>query len=123
MPISANRPIVAVYPGSFDPVTLGHEDVVRRTLRFCDRLIVGVAENATQAKGHLFEVGERLELMAEVFGSRRSSLPRGRVLLPLLLAGAGGCFAGGRRERRRVALRAGALAPPAARAWVKVSRR
>lgn len=68
--MSANRPIVAVYPGSFDPVTLGHEDVVRRTLRFCDRLIVGVAENATQAKGQLFEVGERLELMAEVFGTQ-----------------------------------------------------
>ena len=66
--MSARRPIVAVYPGSFDPVTLGHEDVVRRTLRFCDHLIVGVAETATQAKGHLFEVAERLELMEEVFG-------------------------------------------------------
>lgn len=61
------RPIVAVYPGSFDPVTLGHEDVVRRTLRFCDRLVVGVAETATQAKGSLFPVQERLEMMREVF--------------------------------------------------------
>ena len=68
--MSAKRPIVAVYPGSFDPVTLGHEDVVRRTLRFCDRLIVGVAENATQAKGCLFEVEERLKLMTEVFGAQ-----------------------------------------------------
>ena len=61
------RPIVAVYPGSFDPVTLGHEDVARRTLRFCDRLVVGVAESSTQPKGHLFPVAERLEIMKEVF--------------------------------------------------------
>ena len=62
-------PIVAVYPGSFDPVTLGHEDVVRRTLRFSDRLVVAVAESATQPKGHLFPVAERLEIMGEVFAA------------------------------------------------------
>ena len=65
----AHRPIVAVYAGSFDPVTLGHEDVVRRTLRFCDRLVVGVAETATQPKGSLFPVSERLEMMREVFAN------------------------------------------------------
>ena len=65
----AGRPIIAVYPGSFDPVTLGHEDIVRRTLRFCDHLVVGVAETATQAKGSLFPVAERLEIMREVFGN------------------------------------------------------
>lgn len=58
---------VAVYPGSFDPVTLGHEDVARRTLRVCDRLIVAVAESSSQSKRHLFEVPERLEIMREVF--------------------------------------------------------
>lgn len=62
-----HRPIVAVYPGSFDPVTLGHEDIVRRTLRFCDRLVVGVAETATQPKGSLFPVAQRLEMMRGVF--------------------------------------------------------
>lgn len=65
--MTITRPIVAVYPGSFDPVTLGHEDVARRTLRFCDRLIVGVAESSSQSKRHLFEVSERLEIMKEVF--------------------------------------------------------
>ncbi|MDE2973736.1 MAG: pantetheine-phosphate adenylyltransferase [Gemmatimonadota bacterium] len=65
--MNAHGPIVAVYPGSFDPVTLGHEDVVRRTLRFSDRLVVAVAESATQPKGHLFPVAERLEIMREVF--------------------------------------------------------
>lgn len=64
----AHGPIVAVYPGSFDPVTLGHEDVVRRTLRFCDRLVVAVAESATQPKGSLFSVAQRLEMTREVFG-------------------------------------------------------
>ena len=66
--MKTHGPIVAVYPGSFDPVTLGHEDVVRRTLRFSDRLIVAVAESATQPKGHMFPVAERLEIMREVFG-------------------------------------------------------
>ena len=61
------RPIVAVFPGSFDPITLGHEDVARRTLRFCDRLVVGVAESSTQAKRRLFPVDERLELVRAVF--------------------------------------------------------
>ena len=61
------RSIVAVYPGSFDPVTRGHEDVARRTLRVCDRLIVAVAESSSQSKRHLFPVPERLEIMREVF--------------------------------------------------------
>jgi len=65
--MTITRPIVAVYPGSFDPVPLGHEDVVRRTLRFCDRLVVGVAQSSTQSKRPLFEVSERLEIMKEVF--------------------------------------------------------
>ena len=59
--------IVAVYPGSFDPVTRGHEDVARRTLRVCDRLIVAVANESSQSKRHLFPVPERLEIMREVF--------------------------------------------------------
>lgn len=64
------RPIVAVYPGSFDPVTLGHEDVARRTLRFCDRLIVAVAESSSQAKKTMFSVSERLKLMKIVFAGQ-----------------------------------------------------
>ena len=61
------HPIVAVYPGSFDPVTLGHEDIVRRTLRFCDRLIIAVAETPTHSKKALFTVDERVGIMREVF--------------------------------------------------------
>ena len=64
------RPVLAVYPGSFDPVTRGHEDVARRTLRVCDRLVVAVAASSSQAKSHLFTVPERLEIMREVFGDQ-----------------------------------------------------
>jgi len=58
---------VAIYPGSFDPITNGHEDIVRRGLRFVDRIIVAVAHRATQAKQGLFTVEERVEMIREVF--------------------------------------------------------
>ncbi|HZD05212.1 MAG TPA: adenylyltransferase/cytidyltransferase family protein, partial [Longimicrobiales bacterium] len=60
-------PIVAVYPGSFDPITRGHEDIARRTLRFADRLVVAVARTATHAKAGLFPVEERVTMIREVF--------------------------------------------------------
>ena len=60
-------PSVAVYPGSFDPVTLGHEDVARRTLRVADKLVIAVAQSATHTKQPLFTVEERVALLGEVF--------------------------------------------------------
>ena len=54
---------LAVYPGSFDPVTRGHEDLIRRSLAFVDRVVVAVAENA--AKQPLFSVAERVALLRE----------------------------------------------------------
>ena len=64
---SQNKDVVAIYPGSFDPVTLGHEDIARRTLRLADRLLIAVAETATQAKRGLFTVEERVTLLQEIF--------------------------------------------------------
>ena len=58
---------IAVVPGSFDPLTVGHEDVVRRALRLCDEVIVAVGHRATQVKRGLFPVAERLALIREVF--------------------------------------------------------
>ena len=52
---------IAVYAGSFDPITLGHRDVILRSLRFVDRLVVAVATNV--AKEPLFSVAERLEFI------------------------------------------------------------
>lgn len=65
--MSVDRPLRAVYPGSFDPVTRGHEDIARRSLRLADELVVGVAHTATQRKEGLFSVEERIELLREVF--------------------------------------------------------
>jgi len=55
----------AIYPGSFDPPTRGHEDLVRRSLNLADEVIVAVARNGT--KQPLFSVAERLELLAASF--------------------------------------------------------
>jgi pantetheine-phosphate adenylyltransferase len=57
---------LAIYPGSFDPITNGHVDLVTRTLRVFDKVIVAIATNPD--KDHsLFSVQERLELINEVF--------------------------------------------------------
>ena len=61
------QPVVAIYPGSFDPITKGHEDVARRSLRIADRVVVAVAHTASEAKGGLFSVEDRLEMVQEVF--------------------------------------------------------
>ncbi|MEN8373885.1 MAG: pantetheine-phosphate adenylyltransferase [Gemmatimonadota bacterium] len=58
---------VAIYPGSFDPITNGHEDIVRRALDFTSRVIVAVAHSATHSKRGLFEIHERVEMIREVF--------------------------------------------------------
>ncbi len=57
----------AIYPGSFDPLTRGHEDIVRRALRFADRVIVAVAHTRTQRKNALFDVAERVAMIRAVF--------------------------------------------------------
>jgi pantetheine-phosphate adenylyltransferase len=57
---------IAVYPGSFDPPTRGHEDLVRRSLSLADRVIVAVAVNVS--KQPLFSVEERLDLLRTAVG-------------------------------------------------------
>ncbi len=57
---------IAVYPGSFDPPTKGHEDLVRRSLALADRVIVAVAVNVE--KQPLFSVEERLEMLRTAVG-------------------------------------------------------
>ena len=65
--MSPSRPVVAIYPGSFDPITKGHEDLARRTLRVMDRLVIAVSSTSTESKKHLFELEERLELIQKIF--------------------------------------------------------
>ena len=57
---------VALYPGSFDPVTNGHLDVVRQAVCLCDRLIVAIGIHP--GKAPLFSAEDRLEMLREVFG-------------------------------------------------------
>lgn len=54
----------AIYPGSFDPVTLGHIDVIERASKLFDHLIIGVLNNS--AKTPLFSVEERVKMLKEV---------------------------------------------------------
>ena len=56
--------IVAIYPGSFDPITNGHLDLISRGSKLADRLIVAVLQN--QRKHSLFTVEERVEMLTEV---------------------------------------------------------
>jgi pantetheine-phosphate adenylyltransferase len=55
---------IAVYPGTFDPLTRGHEDLVRRASKLFDRVIVGVAES--RAKKPCFPLAERIEIAREI---------------------------------------------------------
>jgi len=52
--------VSAMYPGTFDPITLGHEDLVRRALRLFDKVVVAIAENP--GKEPMFTVKERVQL-------------------------------------------------------------
>src|SRR2546429_8589906 len=61
--MTAPAPRVAVYPGSFDRVTRGHEDLIRRAKSFADRVIVAVAVNV--AKQPLFTLDERVALIRQ----------------------------------------------------------
>lgn len=56
----------AIYPGSFDPVTLGHQDIIRRAAAVFDRLIVAVMHN--QNKTPMFSVEERMEFLRRTTG-------------------------------------------------------
>jgi pantetheine-phosphate adenylyltransferase len=59
-------PRIALYPGSFDPVTNGHLDVVRHAVVLCDRLIVAIGVHP--GKKPLFSTEERLKMVEDVFG-------------------------------------------------------
>jgi pantetheine-phosphate adenylyltransferase len=54
---------IGIYPGTFDPVTNGHLDIIGRAARLVDKLVIGVAQNT--GKGPLFSVEERVELVRE----------------------------------------------------------
>jgi pantetheine-phosphate adenylyltransferase len=62
------RPVVAIYPGSFDPITMGHVDIIQRGSRLFERIVLAVLINADKAP--LFSVQERVDIAREVFRDR-----------------------------------------------------
>ena len=66
---------VAIYPGTFDPLTRGHEDLIRRGAKIFDQLIVGVADSRN--KKPFFTLDERVELASEVLGHYPNVLVKG----------------------------------------------
>lgn len=62
--------IKAVYPGTFDPITLGHQDLVRRAAALFDQVVVGIA--ASEAKRPFFELEERIRLARDVLKPYRN---------------------------------------------------
>jgi pantetheine-phosphate adenylyltransferase len=64
MPSDRGQPVTAVYPGSFDPVTNGHLDLIARGAMIFERLIVAVTHNLE--KTHLFDIDERIEMLETV---------------------------------------------------------
>ncbi|MFM2050465.1 MAG: hypothetical protein RL682_956 [Pseudomonadota bacterium] len=61
----ATQAVIAVFPGTFDPITLGHQDLIHRASRMFDRVIVAVA--VAHHKKTLFTLDERLDAVREVF--------------------------------------------------------
>jgi len=72
---------IGVYPGTFDPITNGHMDIIRRSMHVADRLVVGVAVNA--GKGPLFSLDERMAMVEHEVVANDDALA-GRVeIMPL----------------------------------------
>ncbi len=66
-----SKPLIGVYPGTFDPITNGHMDIIQRATRVVDRLIVAVARN--DGKGPLFGTDERLEMVRQELATIESN--------------------------------------------------
>jgi len=58
-----SSPRIGIYPGTFDPITNGHTDIIRRALHVVDKLVIGVARN--DGKGPLFSTDERVEIVRD----------------------------------------------------------
>ncbi len=73
--MSADRPHVALYAGSFDPITLGHLDVLGRARRLFDRLVLGIGDNPE--KPALFSYKERIEMASQLYEEMDTTEPNG----------------------------------------------
>src|SRR5947209_7751857 len=71
------EPRIGIYPGTFDPITNGHTDIIRRAARIVDRLVIGVARNI--GKGPLFSADERVEIVRDEIAHLADAATRKRV--------------------------------------------
>ena len=90
---------VFIYPGSFDPVTLGHLDVIKRAARMCGRLIIAVGQNG--GKNSMFTVRERMEMLEASIGGPEGTDVAGSALrsTPVEIVSFGGLLADFARKR------------------------
>ncbi len=72
-----SKPRVGVYPGTFDPITNGHTDIILRATKIVDRLVIGVAQNI--GKGPLFSAEERVAIVEEEIANLADAETRKRV--------------------------------------------
>ena len=63
---------IAIYPGSFDPITRGHENIIGRALKLFDEVIVAVAHRRTQKKDGLFTIAERVKMIEHAFAGEKA---------------------------------------------------
>jgi len=75
---AAGKRRVGLYPGTFDPVTLGHLDIVKRAVKLVDHLVIGVATNAS--KTPLFSIEERIDMMRH----EAAPLAKGRASIEVI---------------------------------------
>lgn len=66
MGAAERKPRIGLYPGTFDPLTLGHLDIIKRAVKLVDHLVIGVATNAS--KTPLFSLKERMEMVRHETG-------------------------------------------------------
>ena len=67
---------IAIYPGTFDPITNGHIDVIRKALKLADKIIVGISDG--NEKNFLFQIDERLKIVSKaLYGDLK--LPKNRI--------------------------------------------
>ena len=72
------KQIIGLYPGSFDPITNGHLDIILRASKIVDTLVIGVAIN--EKKKHLFDMKERTNLINEQLSINKTKLSNTKVI-------------------------------------------
>ena len=70
----------AIYPGTFDPITLGHADVIQKSLKLCDRLVV--ATTNTKHKNYLFPIEERIRMIKKSLFTDLKLNPKKIIITP-----------------------------------------